>query len=61
MNMIGTVRKNSLGQPYYIESKLSKDKYIIEFKNTGTRIVANQASVSNGHIKDSYAPTVCGI
>ena len=61
MNMIGTVRKNSLGQPYYIESKLSKDKYIIEFKNTGTRIVANQASVSNGHIKDPYAPTVCGI
>lgn len=59
--MVGTVRLNSLGQPYYIESRLSKEKYVIEFKNTGTRLLAHQSSVSTGSIKDLYAPFVCGI
>lgn len=61
ITMLGTTRMNSLGQPYYIEAKLSKEKYIIEFKNTGTRLLANQSSVSTGRIKDPYAPFVCGI
>lgn len=59
--LVGKTMFNTLGQPYHVDIRVSKTKYIVEFKNTGTRVLANQSSISTGRIKDQYAPIVCGI